>query len=436
MNEGNGMRRILLVCLLMISGMTWAQNCDQVVFDGANVLNGREQEIQQAAQDLIKEGADVRVRIVPSLVNGNLDFNEKEYEQSCPSWSSPNGNRKNNLVSLMVAPKERKLGIYYGSDYHAALDNTYSDIKKSMGARFASGEWAQGFITGEKGVVGAIESRRAYDKAKVEEAIHPRPAVVNNVQPTDYSGLWTVMKWLIGLSGLGFLIWWVSSLFGRWQAEKNKLESAQSMAMDYKNRAGQRISRIDADKLSAPDKATFDTLVEQYSNACGTVKGDPSVDGQTLAAYSTQLNFYRNLYNELIRLEAPRYANLSSRDSKKPDEPRPKPRVVESVREPEPPPPPPPVRERTVIVQQPSNDGFVEGALLGSLLNRGDSDRGFSRRDEEEERPSYHSHSHDDDSSSSSSGGGSSDWGSSDSGGGGSSDFGGGDSGGGGSSDF
>ena len=388
MKQRGFMKRAWLVCLVVVfSAMAGAQNCDQVVYDGANVLNGREREVEQVAYELIKEGADVRVRTVPSLVNGNLDFNEKAYEQNCPSWRSPNGLRKNNLVSFMVAPQQRKMGLYYGSDYHTALDNIYSDIKKSMGGDFKNGEWAQGFMTGEKGVVGAIDSQKAYVQAKKDEALHPHPATVNNIQATDYSGLWTVLKWILGLGVVAFLVGLAVSLFKRRSVVKEELDSAQAAAVDYKNRVGQRINRIDSAKLSPVDKRIFDTLVDQYSEACGRIKSDPSVDGQTLAAYNTQLGFYRNLYNDLVKLEAPSHSEMADIDSKKPDVP--KIRYSRHVAQPQRRPEPerasePAVRERTVVVQ-PSNDGFVEGALLGSLLGH-DSDRGSSGRDEEEER--------------------------------------------------
>ena len=123
------MRHIFLVAsLLLVPFAVRAQDCDKVVVDEAQVLGARAADVQAAADALQNQGADVRVRTVAHTVN--LDMDENVLVHSCGSWRSPNGQIKSTLIVLMVAPYDRKMGIYYGGAWHHALDDHWVRIKQ------------------------------------------------------------------------------------------------------------------------------------------------------------------------------------------------------------------------------------------------------------------------------------------------------------------
>jgi uncharacterized membrane protein YgcG len=124
--------------------------CEQTVIDDAGVFNQRLGEVEAAANQLVASGADVRVRTIQTYGSaGNLDRYEAALEQQCPSWTDSSGNRKNNLLVLMIAVQERQTGIYYGSQWESALGSRWPQIQSgTMNSRFTQGDFAGGFIAG------------------------------------------------------------------------------------------------------------------------------------------------------------------------------------------------------------------------------------------------------------------------------------------------
>lgn len=413
------MKLAFLVLLCALQAV--AQNCDQLVSDDANALNGRSAEVQAAAQELVQRGADVRIR---TLSSSNLDLAENGFEHACSSWQGADGKRKSTLIALLVAPREHKMGIFYGSAWHRALDNHWNRIKQEyMGPRFHDGDFAGGFIA-------AAHQFAARIAASEEETLHPAAPAQNTTinQPTDYSGLWTSLKWLLGLAFFGGLILFAYIVSKRRREQRQETEEAQQAALMARNAAVAVFNRYRGMKLS-PEQEAFDRIGQDFANFAGTERGNPNTDGLSAAQYNAMAAEYRRLRFEMQRAadEAPPHATPVA-------EPR-----TSAFFQNAPPPTasttPAPAVHTTVVEQSSSPQSFEMGLIVGESL--------ADRRREPEPEPEHHHHHHsssDDSSSSSSSFGGSSDYGSSsDSGGGGSSDFGssfGGDSGGGGSSDF
>ncbi|MDD4230796.1 MAG: hypothetical protein PHG45_05385, partial [Dehalococcoidales bacterium] len=96
---------------------------DQIaVIDEAGIFGDRLDEVEQAVDELLAIGADVRVRTLASYGDaGNLDRYEQELEENSPSWTDPYGVRKNNLIVVLISLEERETGIYYGSYWEDAL---------------------------------------------------------------------------------------------------------------------------------------------------------------------------------------------------------------------------------------------------------------------------------------------------------------------------
>lgn len=422
------MRKLWLVVVVMLSGMAMAQNCDVIVYDGANVLKGQEQQIETAAQGIIQKGGDVRVRTVLNATN--LDLVESQYEKSCTSWMSPNGGRKSTLIVLMVAPKDRKMGIYYGAAWKKALDDHWNRIKaESMAPYFRNGDFSGGFIATEN----QLASRIA---ASQDEAVHPAVnQTVNQEAPVDLSGLWTFLMWCLLLSACGGGLAWLFSYLSKRRERSDELKSVQVLAIRYKNLAGQKINMLRTRTLDAENKNAFDNLVEQYADAGNSVKNDPTIDGLPVEVYRTQESLYHGIFHALAQVDHEHVIKKSvpkttptvdkplattktkkAQSSKSIDETEAE--WMETVR-------------RKKETEKRESNTIIAPVIIGNEFGESERRRKSSYDDDSSSRSDSSW------SSSDSGSGGSSDFGSSSSDSGGSSDFGGGgDSGGGGSSGF
>ncbi|MCR4428631.1 MAG: TPM domain-containing protein [Caldiserica bacterium] len=129
----------------------FAQTDDQlIVVDQANLFGNQKALVEEAAQKLINLGADVRVRTINTYSPfANLDLYEEQLEQQSPSWLGQGGERKNNLIVLIIALQERKTGLYYGVQWENVLGSKWLNIQTDiMNPRFASGDFAGGVVKG------------------------------------------------------------------------------------------------------------------------------------------------------------------------------------------------------------------------------------------------------------------------------------------------
>src|SRR5512136_1493118 len=82
-----------------------AQSLDQLlVIDDADIFGNRIGEVEAAANRLVSQGGDVRVRTILTYgAAGNLDQYEAQLEQQSPSWLGQDGDLKNNLIVLIIS---------------------------------------------------------------------------------------------------------------------------------------------------------------------------------------------------------------------------------------------------------------------------------------------------------------------------------------------
>lgn len=424
-----------------MSFSAFGQDCDQTVYDGANLFHNQ-QQIQQAASALMNKGAVPKIWSLPA--NADLDAAELAIENKCPTWKL-NGVRKNTLVVLMVSPKgngfKAHASIYYGANWHKALDDHWSRITSDyMVQHFKAGD-----IDG--GMISASNQLAARITASQDEALHPvQNSTVN--QSTDFSGLWNVLYFIFIAACLFILGWIAISFIRRKKAQKESVSGAQRTAIDYRDRV---VDFLEVLKTNGNGK--YDSFSQEYSRIASNLKNDPDQDGLSATEYGAIGSVYKNL---VLRMNA--VTSASDPQPTKPQAPKAEPKVRQSqysAHQTAPTPPTPPIvpeppkvvtKERVVYrdnYRDSSND-LVTGVVLGEMLNnnrdadrRAEEDRRASERREEENRAQKAKD--DDDTLSQSGGGGSMDWGGgSDSGGGGGFDFGGGgsDSGGGGSTDW
>lgn len=416
------MKKVCLAVLLLWAVSAFAE-CDKVVADDAGVMGAGVAGVEQSAQQLINLGVDVRIRTV--LGGALMDQREHQYEISCSSWQSPSGGRKSTLLVLMVAPNEHKMGVYYGSAWHKALDDHWNRIKQeSMAPRFHDYDWAGGFIAADNQFAARI-------KASQSEALTPTThTTINQEQATDFSGLWTFMKWLLGLSFLFLLGYAAYKMMTKSNQQKADEKDAQHWAINEREDAMNRAT------------AAGGPALEAYSRLAGMIKNDPTTDGLTADEYRLIGQAFQRValpVSDLGWRKSPMNPINQAAKPKKQETHKAAPVEEESVPVRETIPVPPTVVRETVVERGNSGVGdFALGALVGSELSHRDQDEERESRYDREESSSRRDR--DDDSSSRSKSddgdGGSSDWRSSDSDSGGSSDFSSGDGGGGGSSDF
>ncbi|QQG45694.1 MAG: TPM domain-containing protein [Candidatus Sungiibacteriota bacterium] len=253
--------------------------CDTRVYDSAGVLDNNDRaRLEEAAARLVSAGAEVRVRVSKTL-NGsaNIDAYEKQVERQCASWQATDGNRKNNLVVLMVATQARKSGIFYGSEWKPALDGAWNKVRtQHMNPSFRDGRWADGVVKGLNAVGELLEQQMRAPVVAPAPPPSPQVVVVQPNQPsapTDYSGLWTVMKLMLGLIVLVGL----AMLLGAFLKRREGQRAARQKAMLAKQDAASRINTLD-DEL-----VTLEAVVGAMVNKVSEEDAEPLRDGMVRA---------------------------------------------------------------------------------------------------------------------------------------------------------
>jgi len=147
--------------VLASAGVALAQSQDQLlVVDGAGIFDDRIVEVQTAAEWLQTTGADVRVRTIASFNGfGNLDLYEQDLERRSPSWLGPDGNRKNNLIVIIICLQGGgQTGLYYGEYWEDILDRSWNSLMSDvMNPLFREGDYAGGAVAGLDAIGRLIE---------------------------------------------------------------------------------------------------------------------------------------------------------------------------------------------------------------------------------------------------------------------------------------
>jgi uncharacterized membrane protein YgcG len=264
-----------------------AQDCGSIVVDQAGVFKPTEfAAVVDASNNLIDNGADVRVRTVGPT--SNLDIDEKNLERVCQSWQSPNGGRKSTLIVLMVSPQSHKAGIYIGESWKPALAAHWNRIKTDyMNPHFKTGDFAGGFIATEQQLAARITASR-------DEAIHPAVTTTTTVnQAEDLSGLWRVFGWLIVLGAIGVAIWMAVSFLKQRRKSDQELREAQRRAIDTKARAAELL------KTKASDYPKLDEASQEFARLNTSIRNDPYADDLAVEEYNVIASQYQNVVDML-----------------------------------------------------------------------------------------------------------------------------------------
>lgn len=135
---------VLFMALIALATPAYADNseCTSRVYDYTGKANT--DSIKDSLKPLIADGADPMVRIVTAAqINtaGNLDKYANNMLKHCPSWQSPGGNIKNNLLVLALTQDpsiESPIGIYFSKGGPvSALHGQTADVRSEMYAEEA-----------------------------------------------------------------------------------------------------------------------------------------------------------------------------------------------------------------------------------------------------------------------------------------------------------
>lgn len=312
---------VILLCSVAMYAQTDTFFCNYVVSDGAGMIDAG--KVENAAQGLIGEGADVHV-VTLNDAKGNLDMIELQIERGCSSWRSGSGNaRKNTLIALLVSKQDHKLGIYYGGAWNNALDAHWQRIKSTyMVPYFKDGNFTGGFVNAETQLTQRI-------RASKDEALKP---VVNSSttvnQAADYSGLWTAFKWIIFLLSLGgacYLVFYVMRYF---REKRQEISDAQGEAQATRNAAAAALKKLE-DELATRDatgntvpltaKSYFQYATEGFDHLGNSLSSNPDSEGLSVSQYHVIAKQYSDVLDNIKRVYAilqSDYPKTGARDNK------------------------------------------------------------------------------------------------------------------------
>lgn len=223
--------------LALIASPAYADKCKDPVVDEINVLDdGSRAKLQNSMRALTSAGADIRVMFLSSYhrdANGNMHKNLAGYKDTmlakCRSWQAADGGLKNNLILFIVVPQKKTSAVYYGKQWTPMLGPYESRYNSDMTAKFRDGDLVGGMLIG---------LTDAADLISIKPSQQNKPVVINH--PSDYSGLWTVFKWIVALGALGLLIWLAFRIFGQFE----KRRGAQRDAVTERGKCSQALNAI------------------------------------------------------------------------------------------------------------------------------------------------------------------------------------------------
>jgi len=137
--------------------------CTTPVYEETPRLGQYRQPIERLAETLrAAMGAEVYVRVLGRVPNGDLDGWQASMQARCPNWQDEVGLRRPKLIVLAVAVEDRKTGLYYGVDYAGALDQQWQRIQvEFMNPAFQRGDYGAGITVGLSEVASAIAQHQA-----------------------------------------------------------------------------------------------------------------------------------------------------------------------------------------------------------------------------------------------------------------------------------
>lgn len=308
-------RTILIAVGLALSAIAPAANaetpCDATLVDNAHVITDAG-AVTDAAKALENLGAVVRVRVIPSVAGyGNLDKYETHIQNDvCDSWQGGTGGRRSNLIVLYVS-MDHQVGMYAGDSWRRELGDAWPDIlANDVTPKLRDRDIGGGLASGLQSIADTIVRAKAARNAPPASA---NPVIIRE-KPTDFSGLWHVLGWIVGLGAIFLLGLFGWRAYGSRKKEQEACNAARQKALSAKGRCsgtvlelpgtfpvmGARINTLEAKfdaktvaawrAALAKAKSGFDSASADFSND----RGDPDGAG-SVAEYEQMTQSYEAL---------------------------------------------------------------------------------------------------------------------------------------------
>jgi uncharacterized membrane protein YgcG len=296
-----------LACLAPLLCVAGFAQCDSTILDQARVLNVA--HVETAAQALNAAGADVRVWTFDRVMGGNLDLMKALQQGVCRSWQASDGGMKNNLIVLMVAVKDRKVGLYYGDQWKPALDAQWNArvVSDEMKPRFRDGDYTGGFVAGLGEIQKLIESR-------TNVTASPYVVVQQQAAPTDLKGVQHILLLIMLAGGVCLAILAAFLIYDDRKKRRESAAASHQKAVIIEQQVVSLISKLSTDLASysiltedkgrvARVKAIIDGASSAYANLKQSSTADPSQEGLTSGEYLSIAQSYGSILEDLQRAE-------------------------------------------------------------------------------------------------------------------------------------
>jgi uncharacterized membrane protein YgcG len=286
-----------LICIFSTAGI--AQSPDQLlVVDDAQIFGNGISEVEAAANKLLSQGADIRVRTILNYGSaGNLDQYELQLEKQSPSWTGQDGDIKNNLIVFIISVQDRQAGLYYGSYWVDIIGDNWMRIQTDIvNPLFKKGDYTGGVINGlgeiQRIIAGKGQPQSVPQTVTSQSQSVPQP-VTGQSQSASQAGSGQSNGWIIPVI-IVVIIGLVVSLILFMNSRNNRAKrlAARQKAMLSKQAAASGINElIESIQLLEikvnvmADKVTPDDAVP-LRNGLEKVKGLLNLSSQTYSELS------------------------------------------------------------------------------------------------------------------------------------------------------
>lgn len=207
-----------LTSILAVIGLSFlsvfpaaAFECEPAVVDETGNLS---RSVDAEIDRMRSLGIEPRVRVIKThSPYANLDVYEDKFVATCLVLQDGRGVKRGNLITLIVEMEHRQIGLYYGANYHGALDATWVGIKDQIIIpRLRNGRFHEAVSEGLKRVTDTIH---VYENPPVMVDSNDRPAErpIDNTNTELRQTSGGIFNVIIGLGAVVLLViggWFIS----------------------------------------------------------------------------------------------------------------------------------------------------------------------------------------------------------------------------------
>ncbi len=222
-----------LLLFLFFSNSFAANYCSDLIYDETgSIESAKSAQLETAANKLVQQGVDVKVRILKDLKGfQSLAALKNSALEKCGSWKGGSSGMKNNLMVFYYVPSAGKMAWFYGDSLISKFDPLEKQVQNVMAGMFRDKLVADGFIAGLNSAADVNSIPLAQQNAK--------QLVIN--QAADNSQAWSLLGWIVSIF-VAFILFWVLTIVLSNRAKKRK---AQVSAKTQRARCTTAINSFD-----------------------------------------------------------------------------------------------------------------------------------------------------------------------------------------------